>query len=140
LSGTLNLLDFTGNKSTVTGTVELNGTSHPLILDTDGKFTILNVAAGTYDVYIKASHWLGKMTSGVIVAGTTVIADPISLMNGDVDESNEIDFSDISAVKYAFGSDPEAENWNAMADVDGSGEVDFSDIIIVKNNFGQGGD
>jgi hypothetical protein len=63
-----------------------------------------------------------------------------SLVNGDVDESNEVDFSDISAVKNAFGSAPEDENWNVMADVDGSGEVDFSDIIIVKNNFGQGGD
>jgi hypothetical protein len=139
LSGTVNLLDFGGDKTTVTGTVELNGTSYPLVLDANGKFTILDVADGTCDVRIKASHWLAKITTGVVVAGATVM-DPVSLINGDVVDNNEVDFSDINATRAAYGSFPGDETWNEMADVDGTGEVDFTDINIVRSNYGEIGD
>jgi hypothetical protein len=71
---------------------------------------------------------------------TTPSVTTISLMNGDAVKTNEVDFSDIAAVRDAFGSCPEDENWNEMADVDGSGEVDFSDMSIVVHNFGESGD
>jgi hypothetical protein len=63
-----------------------------------------------------------------------------SLINDDVIDNNEVDFSDINAVRAAYGSFPGDGNWNEMADVDGSGEVDFMDINIVRRNYGEIGD
>jgi hypothetical protein len=140
LSGTVDLLDFSGDKTAVTGTVEIGANSYPLVLDNDGKFTITDVEPGTYDVRIKASHWLAKTTTGVVVSGDTVIPDPISLINGDVVDSNEVDFDDINATRAAYGSFPGDETWNALADVDGSEEIDFTDINIVRGNYGAIGD
>jgi formylglycine-generating enzyme len=139
LSGTVNLLNFGGVITPVPLTIELNGTSYSLNIDSDGKFTISNVFDGTYSVKIKASHWLAKKILGVNVAGNTIM-DPVSLTNGDVVDNNEVDFSDINAVRDAYGSFPGDETWNERADVDGSGEVDFTDINIVRSNYGEIGE
>ncbi|MDD1444043.1 dockerin type I domain-containing protein [Dolichospermum sp. ST_sed3] len=60
-----------------------------------------------------------------------------ALINGDVVDNNEVDFSDINAVRAAYGSFPGDETWNEMADVDGNGEVDFVDINLVRSNYGE---
>jgi hypothetical protein len=142
LTGTVNLLDFSGDKTAIPVTVELGNGIDPITLnlDVDGKFTIADVAAGTYDVRIKASHWLAKMTAGVEVTTGIKVMDPVDLTNGDVVDNNEVDFSDINAVRAAYGSFPGDETWNELADVDGSGEVDFTDINIVRSKYGEIGD
>ncbi len=56
----------------------------------------------------------------------------LSLRNGDVDNSGEVDAADIDAVIAAFGS-----TGQPIEDVDMSGEVDAADIDIVIANFGQ---
>ena len=64
----------------------------------------------------------------------------ISLTNGDVVESNEVDWDDYNALVDAFGSLPGDANWNLNADLDGTGEVDWDDFNIVVNSFGAVGD
>ena len=106
---------------------------------TDGGFTIYDVPDGIYDIIIKASHWLSKTSYGFEVSGNSDIGI-VTLINGDVVDNNEVDFSDINATRAAYGSFPGDGIWNEMADVDGSGEVDFSDINIVRSNYGAIGD
>ncbi len=55
----------------------------------------------------------------------------VSLQNGDVDDSGEVDAADIDAVIADFGGTS-----SANTDVDVSGEVDAADIDIVIANFG----
>ncbi len=84
-------------------------------------------------------HWLAKMTSAIDVSANTDIGT-VNVINGDVVDNNEVDFSDINATRAAYGSFPGDGNWNERADVDGSGEVDFTDINIVRGNYGEIGD
>jgi hypothetical protein len=139
LTGTVNLSDFGGDVTNVPVMIELNGTPHNLNLDAENKFTIMDVADGPYDIRIKASHWLAKAVPGVNVAGNTDIGS-VTLINGDVVDTNEVDFDDINATRTAYGSFPGDETWNDMADVDGSGEIDFTDINIVRGKYGEIGD
>ena len=111
----------------------------PINLDTIGDFTVPYILPGNYDLSIKGSHWLRRIVSGVSVEANTAIADLV-LINGDVVDNNEVDFSDINAVRAAYGSFPGDETWNDRADVDGSGEVDFTDINIVRSKYGEIGE
>lgn len=63
--------------------------------------------------------------------GPTPIVANVSLVNGDVDNSGEVDAVDIDLVIADFGSLD-----GANADVDGSFEVDAVDIDLVIANFG----
>jgi hypothetical protein len=139
IQGTVVLENYSGNITDIPITVILNGASYTLNLDADGKFTIPNVVEGTYDILIKASHWLAKIACGVNVSGVTNIGI-VTVINGDVVNNNEIDFSDINAVRAAYGSFPGDLTWNERADVDGSDEVDFTDINIVRSKYGEIGD
>ncbi|MDO9535623.1 MAG: hypothetical protein Q7J85_09920, partial [Bacillota bacterium] len=134
--------NFVGDITTIPVTVDLGNGIDPIIVypDADGRFTVNNIEAGTYDIRIKASHWLAKAINGVGVVSGNKIINPIELVNGDVVDNNEVDFSDINAVRAAYGSFPGDETWNELADVDGTGEVDFTDINIVRSRYGEIGD
>ncbi len=69
-------------------------------------------------------------TSPVIDLGT------ITLQNGDVDGSGEVDAADIDQVIADFGNTWPGGAGSQNSDVDNSGEVDAADIDIVIANFG----
>ena len=138
LTGNVDLADFGGDITDVPVTVELNATPYNLNLASDGKFTILDVAPDTYDVRIKASHWLAKTTSGVEVAGNTDIGT-ITLINGDINGDNGIDESDLAIMSNDwYLATPDASNANS--DLNGDGGVDESDLAIMSASWYLGGD
>ncbi len=85
---------------------------------------------GTARIRADGSSFL-KTTSTVFLTGSNVTKH-LTLRNGDVDNSGEVDAADIDAVIAMFGS-----TGQPVEDVDMSGEVDAADIDIVIANFGE---
>ncbi len=86
------------------------------------------------DIEFDGSSFLKKRITVSVPGDAVPVAIPvgsISLINGDVDNSGEVDAADIDAVIAAFGATDLGDT-----DVDVSGEVDAADIDIVIANFG----
>jgi len=145
VGGTVTLTDFGGDVTQVPVDVELRQDgnvvrSEQVHLDADGKYTIADVADGTYDIAFKASHWLRVVVPGVVVSGADVTGIDASLINGDIDGDNEVTLFDFGALVAAFSSMPGDNNWNPNADLDGDEEVTLFDFGILVRNFGAIGD
>ncbi len=140
LSGTLNLNDtvFGGAYTrTITGTVKQGAT-------TVGTITVsgINSSSTTFSGDIPASatgaatiEWDGSSfllrKTNITLTGSNLAVGTVSMQNGDVDGSGEVDAADIDEVIANFGSGDDINS-----DVDVSGEVDAADIDIVIANFG----
>ncbi len=110
----------------------------PVTLSNTGSFSRTlpeSVTPGTYDVYLDGSPWLRRKLGSVTLASGSNTAN-FTLINGDVDDSGEVDAADIDSVIAHFGETPDSPSWLESADVDGSEEVDAADIDIVIASFG----
>ncbi len=139
LTGTLNLNDTSGtfafNRSisyaVKQGTTTVS--SGTLVRNTSsGSFSISVPASATGAATIEwdGSSFLLRKTA-VTLTGSGVVVGSVSVQNGDVDNSGEVDAADIDQVIADFGA-----TTNITSDVDVSGEVDAADIDIVIANFG----
>ncbi len=93
---------------------------------------------GTYDIAIKASHWLRRVVKAVNLSGEVNLN--VSLLNGDIDGDNEVTLFDFGKLVAAFGSSAGDASWNENADLDGDEEVTLFDFGILVRNFGATGD
>lgn len=148
VTGTVSLSDYTPSPSTKTLTLEIYSadgntllqTISGVTMDASGNFNAAHSqAAGTYDIYVKADHWLRKLANDVTLSPSGSIGS-ISLTNGDVDGDNEVGPGDFGQLATAFLSVDGDPNWNANADLDGDGEVGPGDFGILANNFLSSGD
>ncbi len=89
---------------------------------------------GAFTIELDGGPYL-KKTVALNLSGIGTTLAPISLVNGDVDASGEVDAADIDEVIANFGATFPSTG-DADVDVDGSGEVDAADIDIVIANFG----
>lgn len=145
ISGNVELRNFGGDVTQVPVTVELRQDGNvvhtaTVNLDAYGNYTIPAVLPGTYDLAFKASHWLRVVVPDVTVSEGDVTGVNVSLNNGDIDGDNEVTLFDFGALVQAFGSTPEAPNWNPDADLDGDRDVTLFDFGILVLNFGAVGD
>ncbi len=60
----------------------------------------------------------------------------MTMQNGDVDDSGEVDAADVDEAIANFGETWPGGYGNIDADVDVSGEVDAADLDIIIANFG----
>lgn len=138
LSGTIQYgnLDISKRPRGVSMQVDITSTSgidHTIGVGTSpsGAFTI-PVPTGVGKIAIKPTHFLQKVvafnSTSADVSGVTM-----NLINGDVDEDNEIASGDFDAVVLQFGN-------AGTGDVDEDGEVGASDFDIIVANFGLSGD
>lgn len=107
--------------------------SYPITLTSTGAYNAGTVAAGTYDVAVKFSHWLRAKTPSTVIANGPNTVN-LSLPNGDATDDNSVDLFDLNQVFVAFAGP------DAMADYDGNGIVDLFDMNINLSNFGMAGD
>lgn len=54
---------------------------------------------------------------------------------GDADWDGNVDTSDLSVFKLAYGSTPGKSNWNSHCDFDLDGKVDVSDLFDIGRNY-----
>lgn len=142
VSGTITLEDFVG---TVPGTpivVEIRPVGSTTVLETlngtlgsGGTFTVnTTVAAGNYDVAVKAPTWLRKIASNRTLTGSGMTGVNLSVKNGDLDGDNEVGISDYAILSANYGTPGPA------GDINGDGDVDIADYAILSANYGQLGD
>ena len=146
VSGMMDLQQFVGDPSGLTGSVEIRlpgSTSaletHPVTLDAQARYTLQTTLHGTYDMAAKVSHWLRRTRTQISLMGDLSV-DFYNLLNGDVDGDNEVTLFDFGQLVAAFGSVPGDSNWNPNADLDGDDEVTLFDFAILVSNFGAIGD
>jgi len=143
--GAVTLGDFGGNVAQIPVTFEIRNPgetapieTHVVHPDSTGAYEFNTSLTGTFDVAVKASHWLRQVIPNVALAGTVTLN--FSLVNGDIDGDNEVTLFDFGQLVSAFGSMPGDSNWNPDADLDGDDEVTLFDFGILVRNFGAIGD
>jgi hypothetical protein len=148
LSGSVSLQNFTGAAATIPVEVEIYaaGTQNVLdsgnaILDANGQFVFATqLGSGTFDIRVKATHWLKKLVSSVVFSSSGASGVNFVLKNGDIDGDNEVAIGDYSLLSFSFNSGPGDSNWTPNADLNGDDSVDIGDFSIMSLNFGQQGD
>lgn len=143
MSGTVTLLDFEGDVTMQPVTISVtDGTQtwdFMTNLDANGGYSIKVPTTGTFDVRVKAGHWLTRAVNGVVVTTNTTGVNA-SLINGDVDGDNEVGGGDLSQLAASFLLSVGEEGFNPNADLNGDGEVGSSDLSILAANFLTSGD
>lgn len=141
MSGTLTLSDFVGTlPSSVTFEFRTPGTqtvvyTSPGALASNGTYSVYSPPVpGAYDVSIKIGHWLRQ----TIALGSTNgdLSQDFTLINGDVDDDNEVGIGDYAGLSSAYGSSNGDPNWLAAADLNGDDSVDIADYAILSANYG----
>ncbi|GIV19261.1 MAG: hypothetical protein KatS3mg023_1012 [Armatimonadota bacterium] len=85
------------------------------------------------------SRWLRRTQTEIAIVDN-ISVHFYGLINGDVDNDNEVALFDFGQLVAAFGSVPGDGNWNPEADLDGDQEVTLFDFGILVSNFGAIGD
>lgn len=108
-------------------------------IDATGHYSIQTQWSGPTEVRMKANHWLVKNLGIVNLAGTTVTLNA-SLINGDVDNSNDITTDDYLWLSDSFDLTVGDPGFVEGADLDENGIVNTDDYLILSENFDKVGD
>jgi len=107
--GAVSLLDFAGDPASVPIVVELRRPgettaleTRTLPLDPASRYAFSTARLGRYDVSVKASHWLRQTLHNMLLQPDTILN--FTLINGDVDNDNEVTLFDFGHLVAAFGA------------------------------------
>ncbi|GBC96693.1 putative outer membrane protein PmpB [bacterium HR16] len=141
VQGYLGFNDFVGSlPSLLDWEIRTSSTEvRTLLLDADGGFVLPGVPMEQFALSAKPLSYL-RRTVNVDTSEDSVLDLYILLVNGDIDDDNEVTLFDFGALVAAFGSVPDDESWNPRADLDGDMEVTLFDFGIIVRNFGEIGD
>ncbi|MBL8060651.1 MAG: hypothetical protein JNK63_08065 [Chthonomonas sp.] len=117
-----------GTSTVGSGVITANSSSSAISL------AVASTATGSAELVLDGSSWLRRRVT-ITLTGSGFSLGTISMVNGDVDGSGEVDAADIDAVIADFGSTYPGGS-TPDADVDVSGEVDAADIDLVIAGFG----
>ena len=113
---------------TVTDGADLEATT-----DVNGDFSLTNVTFGTYTLIANSPGFLDAPCENVDHNSALTSLTGVTLLAGDIDDSQLIDITDAVAIGSVFGSTVSDE----VADLNIDGEVDILDLILMAANFGQ---
>ena len=112
----------------------------PATIQADGTFVANTpLPDGTFDVWIKASHWLARRVNGVTFSGGATGLNT-SLQNGDCDGNNLVNSDDYLLLVEHFDALLGDAEYDSRADLDGDGYVGTDDYLILSDSFGDLGD
>ena len=126
-----------------TATIELRNVgstttaeSFTVPLSVDSRFSFVTARRGATDIKFTIPGFCSRVLTNVSITDTAPGNLLVLLPNGDPDQSQEVDASDIDLVIANFGAITTAAT---LGDLDGSGEVDAVDIDVCIANFGATG-
>ena len=109
-------------------------------IDTSGNFFTASFSTGTYSILIKIDGYLAKLyTNQIIQSGINNVVFS-GFINGDINNSNNVNVSDVSSLNAAFGSVVGGSRYNLMADLNRDGLINVVDVSILNSAFGKVGD
>jgi hypothetical protein len=135
IEGTVTLQDYPATPAGVSvDIVILSGTAetHTVTLDATGHYSFMTALSGSFDVTAKASHWLKKKVTGVVL-GTNPVN--FTLINGDCNNDNAVNSADLTVVLTAMDTTS-----GGPADLDGDLEITSTDLAIVLSSMNLTGD
>jgi len=104
-----------------------------------GEYYLVAPHVGTFDIAIKGQMWLRKVSQDVNMSGGGVVVNT-SLVAGDANGDNRVDFMDDQVLRDAYLSTPGSPNWDPRADLTGNGVVNADDFRILRRRMGRFGD
>jgi serine protease len=111
----------------------------PVSFEPDGSYSFRTNLSGSARIGIKGERSLQKIGTYTIGA-SGVSGVNATLINGDVDNDNEVSILDYLAVSAALGAVWGDGRWIEGADLDGDEEVSILDYLILSTNYGVAGD
>lgn len=104
--------------------------------DTQGNFSLEAVAVGQVDsIEADAGGYLSTVCNEPTIVAPETELEKVSLVSGDIDDSEEVDVADATAIGATFGQ----SGANLKADINRDSEVDVLDLVLVAINFGATG-
>jgi subtilisin family serine protease len=145
VSGKLILQNYVASITQVPITVQLrqhgsSTTIRTVNLASDTSYTLSSVTSGTYDFAFKASHWLQRVVSNVVIGSQPVQLPVVTLLNGDINGDNFVEDQDYSLLGLAWYTAVGDAKYNVNADLNGDGFVEDQDYSIMGLNWYTSGD
>jgi hypothetical protein len=113
---------------------------HHVTTDEWGRFTISDIAKGSYTIKVKGSHTLRNVRSNVVIGTGVNSFDFGTLLEGDANNDNCVNAPDFSILRTAFGKCQGQSGYDARADFNQDGCVNAPDFSLLRTNFGLCGD
>lgn len=133
-AGTLNVRSFQTVTLGANGEYELNiPTRDGTTFDISLQKTLLYVDPLSIAPDVVYTNWLRRTLFSVNFAVSSHVMN-FNLVNGDLDDDNEVGISDYAILSGNFG------NPGPVGDINGDGECDIGDYAILSVNFGEIGD
>lgn len=104
-----------------------------------GEVTVNGLEVGTYEVAVKVSNYLQRVTTVTIVAGANS-ATVAELRAGDANNDNFVTLQDFSILAGTFNLQEGAGGYDARADFNGDGFVTLVDFSLLASNFNTQGE
>jgi hypothetical protein len=142
ISGKVSLQARANNSEIITFELRKPGQTNPLasyqaLTASDGGYTLTDIQPGTYDLTAKSLNTLrAKQPNITVTSGQTLSNINFSLLGGDANDDNRVDYKDRNILKKAFGSMPGSLNWDTRADFNADSRIDYKDSNIQKKNYG----
>lgn len=148
-----------GTAATVSGTVTLQGATHknrsvtmifrpvdgsPSLtinrtLRSDDSFTVPDLPTKSYRVWIKGDRWLAKVIN-VDATGGNVTNANATLLTGDINGDNAVDFGDLSQLLQVYNALEGDALYDERCDLNFDGGIDFGDLSSMLQNYNAFGD
>ncbi len=143
LTGTANWTSACGSRDM---TVKLYTPGTSLLFQTynttitaSGSFSVPGIPSGTYDIFVKIDGYLQKGFPSVSISTSGGSLAVGAIINGDINNSNGINISDLTSLSSSFGLVEGDSGYNPDADLNCSGGVNISDLTLLSSNFGLSG-
>ncbi|MFS4448042.1 malectin domain-containing carbohydrate-binding protein [Maribacter sp. 2307UL18-2] len=104
-----------------------------------GEVTVSGIEAGTYEVAVKVSNYLQRVTTVTIVAGANT-ASVAELRAGDANNDNFVTLQDFSILAGTFNLQEGGAGYDPRADFNGDGFVTLVDFSLLASNFNTQGE
>jgi len=123
------------------GTNNQVGPDYPVITNSSGNFTISNIMPGNYDIYVKKSNFLQRVSENVTLFGGNnplIIFD--TLLAGDANNDNVVTLPDFTIYSNAFATAFGDANFDSRVDFNDDGLITLPDFTLLASNFTKVGD
>ena len=106
----------------------------------DGDLLDINYATGDRSILFRVDAEFTRAQIYLSVLDPDGNTDELTLrverrQTSDFNGDTSIDLNDFFALADAFGSSPDAENWNVHADINEDGEIDFDDFFAFVDTY-----
>lgn len=143
IEGSVSWLSSCGSREAVLELYEPGTTTlaheYDVTIDPSGEFQINGVPLGTFDVFLKVNGYLKKTIGTQTITPDTAFSF-LSIIPGDLNADNIINFNDVSLINSSFGKTAGDDGYNVLADLNCNGSVNFLDISLLGASFGFVGD